>query len=183
MRAQLARPDQNLLTPEAYNQIFTMHGVTMIFWYASPILSGFGNYLVPLMIGARDMAFRRLNAFTYWVFLLSGLFLYASLGIGQAPHAGWFAYVPYTDERFSPGLNLHFYALALLLLTISTTTASINFMVSILPAARAGDDREPHAPAHVQHADVVVFHRLLPAGADRCLRLLRARPAVGDAVL
>jgi cytochrome c oxidase subunit 1/cytochrome c oxidase subunit I+III len=78
IRLQLARADQRLITPEAYNQIFGMHGITMIFWYASPILSGFANYLIPLMIGARDMAFPRLNAFTYWSFLLSGLFLLRS---------------------------------------------------------------------------------------------------------
>ncbi len=102
-RLQLARPEQRLLTPEAYDQIFSMHGITMIFWYALPILSGFGNYLVPLMIGARDMAFPRLNAFTYWVFLSSGLFLYASFLIGQAPHAGWFAYVPSPLSASRPG--------------------------------------------------------------------------------
>jgi len=132
LRTQLARADANLLSPEAYNQIFTMHGMTMIFWYASPILSGFGNYLVPLMIGSRDMAYPRLNAFSYWVFVLSGLFLYSSLAIGQAPHAGWFAYVPYTTSRYSPGLNMDFYALALLFLTISTTAGAINFIATIL---------------------------------------------------
>jgi cytochrome c oxidase subunit I+III len=131
MRGQLARSNQDLLTPEAYNQLFTMHGVTMIFWYASPILSGFANYLIPLMLGARDMALPRLNAFTYWSFLLSGLFLYASIPLGQAPHGGWFAYVPYTSERFSPGLGIDFYALSLLLLTISTTAGAINFIVTI----------------------------------------------------
>ena len=85
MRAQLARPESRLLSPEAYDQLFSMHGTTMIFWYASPILSGFSNYLVPLMLGARDMAFPRLNAFSYWTFLLSGLFIYSSaLGGGHA---------------------------------------------------------------------------------------------------
>ncbi|HEY6461075.1 MAG TPA: cbb3-type cytochrome c oxidase subunit I, partial [Polyangiaceae bacterium] len=132
MRLQLARPDERLVSPEAYDQIFTMHGVTMIFWYASPILSGFGNYLVPLLIGARDMAFPRLNAFSYWTFLFSGLFLYASVLTGQSPHAGWFAYVPYTSERWSPGLGMDFYALALLFLTVSTTVGAINFVVTIL---------------------------------------------------
>src|SRR5690606_15600299 len=106
-------------------------GITMIFWYAAPILAGFGNYLVPLMLGARDMAFPRLNAFTYWTFLFSGLFLYCSFAIGQAPHAGWFAYVPYTGERFSPGLHMDFYALALIFLTISSTAGAINFLVTI----------------------------------------------------
>jgi heme/copper-type cytochrome/quinol oxidase subunit 1 len=109
-----------------------MHGMTMIFWYASPILSGFGNYLIPLMGGMRDMAYPRLNAFTYWTFLASGLFLYASPFLGQAPHGGWFAYVPYTNAIYSPGLNMDFYALALLFLTISTTAGAINFITTIL---------------------------------------------------
>jgi heme/copper-type cytochrome/quinol oxidase subunit 1 len=100
---QLARPDQAVLTPEAYDQIFTMHGITVIFWYASPILSGFANYLIPLMGGMRDMAYPRLNAFTCWTFLASGLFVYASPFVGQAPHGGWFAYVPYTNAIYSPG--------------------------------------------------------------------------------
>ena len=131
MRIQLSRGEQRLLTPEQYDQIFTMHGVTMIFWYASPILSGFGNYLIPLMLGTRDMAYPRLNAFTYWSFLLSGLFLYAAPFTGQAPHGGWFAYAPYTSRVFSPGLGIDFYALALLFLTISTTAGAINFIVTI----------------------------------------------------
>jgi heme/copper-type cytochrome/quinol oxidase subunit 1 len=133
IRIQLARPEAAVLTPEQYDQIFTMHGVTMIFWYASPILSGFANYLIPLFSGARDMAYPRLNAFTFWTFLASGLFLYASPFVGQAPHAGWFAYVPYTLKEYSPGLNMDFFALALLFLTISTTalpplTAALVFL-------------------------------------------------------
>jgi cytochrome c oxidase subunit I+III len=131
MRIQLARAAQGLLDPETYDQIFTMHGMTMIFWYASPILSGFANYLIPLMIGARDMAFPRLNAFTYWTFLLSGLFLYGSALILQAPHGGWFAYVPFTDIRYSPGYGMDFYALSLIFLTVSTTAGAINFIVTI----------------------------------------------------
>ena len=89
MRIQLSRPNMTFISPEEYNQIFTMHGATMIFWYAAPILSGFAVYLVPLMIGARDMAFPRLNAFTYWAYLFSGIFLYIAPVLGQAPHAGW----------------------------------------------------------------------------------------------
>jgi cytochrome c oxidase subunit I len=131
MRLQLARSNQGFLTPEAYNQIFTMHAMTMIFWYASPILSGFSNYLIPLLIGARDMAFPRANAFTYWSFVTSGLFLYASVAFRQSPHAGWFAYPPYTDSLYSPGLGMDFYALALLFLTISTTVGAVNFIVTI----------------------------------------------------
>lgn len=132
MRLQLARSDLALLSPEAYNQIFTLHGATMIFWYASPILSGFAVFLVPLMIGARDMAFPRLNAFTYWTYLFSGIFLYISPIIGQAPHAGWFAYVPYTLVHYSPSLGMDIYAMSLIFLTISTTGGAINFIVTIL---------------------------------------------------
>ncbi len=131
MRLQLARADQQLVSAEAYDQIFTMHGVTMIFWYASPVLSGFSNYLLPLMLGGRDMAFPRLNAFSYWTFLFSGLFLYASLLFGEAPHAGWFAYVPYAGRRYSPSYGLDFYALSLIFLGISTTAGAINSLVTI----------------------------------------------------
>ena len=132
MRIQLSRADQAFLTPETYDQIFSMHGITMIFWYAAPILTGFSVYLVPLMIGARDMAFPRLNAFTYWSYLLSGIFLYIAPLIGQAPHAGWFSYMPYTNIRYSPSHGMDFYALALIFLTISTTGGAANFIVTIL---------------------------------------------------
>ena len=131
MRVQLARPGNDFLSPQAYNQLFTMHGVTMIFWYASPILSGFSNYLVPLLLGSRDMAFPRLNAFSYWSFLLSGIVLYTGLAIGHAPNGGWFAYPPLTGPEYSPGLNIDFYTLALIFLTISTTAGAINFIVTI----------------------------------------------------
>ncbi len=132
MRIQLARPDQAILGPETYDQIFTMHGMTMIFWYASPILSGFAVYLVPLMIGSRDMAFPRFNAFTYWVYLFSGVLLYISPFMGQAPHGGWFAYVPYTNVPYSPGWGMDFYNTSLILLTIATSGGAINFIVTIL---------------------------------------------------
>src|SRR5262252_5094856 len=87
MRFQLAQPDMHVLAPEQYDQLFTMHGVTMIFLYALPVLSGFSNYLWPLLLGSRDMAFPRLNAFSYWVFLFAGIFLYASFALGSAPNA------------------------------------------------------------------------------------------------
>ncbi|MGB7435621.1 MAG: cbb3-type cytochrome c oxidase subunit I, partial [Candidatus Acidiferrum sp.] len=131
MRLQLAFPNRGLIGSQSYIQLFTLHGMTMIWWYAAPILSGFANYLIPLMIGARDMAFPRLNALSYWLFVLSGLFLYSSLLISAAPHAGWFAYVPYTLKGFSPDYGMDFYALALIFLTISTTVGAINFIVTI----------------------------------------------------
>lgn len=131
MRLQLAGPNSGLLDPETYDQLFTMHSTTMIWWYAYPILAGFANYLIPLMIGARDMAFPRLNAFSYWVFLLSGLFLYSSTTILESPHGGWFAYVPYTNVQYSPGYGMDFFALALIFNTVSTTVGAINFIVTI----------------------------------------------------
>ncbi len=131
MRSQLLTPENTLISPQVYNQIFTMHGTTMIFFFATPILFGFGNYLVPLMIGARDMAFPRLNAFGYWVFLFAGIFLYSSYLVGMAPDGGWFSYVPLTNYPASPELNIDFYALGLLFLGISTTAGAINFIVTI----------------------------------------------------
>lgn len=132
MRLQLAGPDRHLLTPEQYNQLFSMHGITMIFWYALPVLSGFSNYLWPLLLGARDMAFPRLNAFSYWIFLFSGLFVYSSFLIGQSPNAGWFDYPPYASREYNAGLNIDFYVLGQLFLGISTTAGAINFVVTTL---------------------------------------------------
>ena len=111
MRAQLAAPDEHVLGPEAYNQLFTMHGTTMIFLFNTPVLAGFGNYLVPLLLGARDMAFPRLNAFSYWIFLLGGIFMYVSFFVGKMPDGGWFAYVPLVSKTFSPGINIDFWGL------------------------------------------------------------------------
>jgi cytochrome c oxidase subunit I len=132
MRIQLAGPNATLLTPEQYNQLFSMHGVTMIFLYAMPILSGFSNYLWPLMLGSRDMAFPRLNALSYWLFLAAGIFLYLSFPFGAAPDGGWFAYVPNTSHEFSPGPNIDVYCLGLIFLGISTTVGSANFIVTLL---------------------------------------------------
>ena len=107
-----------------------MHGTTMIFLFNTPVLAGFGNYLLPLMIGARDMAFPRLNAFSYWIFLGAGLFISASMVIGKAPDGGWFAYVPLTDKAFSPGINLDFWGLGVIFVGISTTVGAVNFLVT-----------------------------------------------------
>ncbi|ONE04337.1 cytochrome c oxidase subunit I, partial [Burkholderia pseudomallei] len=132
MRIQLAQPNGTLLNPEQYNQLFTMHGVTMIFLYALPVLSGFANYLWPLMLGSRDMAFPRLNAFSYWVFVAAGAFLYASFPLGEAPNGGWFNYVPLTTLDYSRGPNIDVYALGMILLGVSTTVGAANFVVTLL---------------------------------------------------
>ncbi|MFL6113589.1 MAG: cbb3-type cytochrome c oxidase subunit I, partial [Catenulispora sp.] len=138
MRTQLARPNEQLVSAETYNQLFTLHGTIMIFFFATPMLFGFGNYLVPLLIGSRDLAFPRLNAFGYWVFLFAGSLMFLSLILHKAPDGGWFAYVPLTDSSFSPGVNLDFYSLGLLFLGISTTAGSINFIVTALKLRAPG---------------------------------------------
>ena len=132
MRLQLARPNAHLVGPETYNQLFTMHGLTMLIWYAAPVLSGFSIYIWPLMIGARDMAYPKANALSYWLFLLSGIFLYTSPFLGQAPNDGWFGLPPYSLRQFNPGLNMDFFALAYLFITISTTVGAINFVGTIM---------------------------------------------------
>ena len=138
LRIQLTDANLRVLDPETYNQLFSMHGTTMMFLFVVPTLSGFGNYFVPLMIGARDMAFPRLNAFGYWVFLASGLFLYSSFLVGRAPNDGWFNYVPLGGDEFTPGLNIDFYALGVIFLGVSTTAGAINFVVTILKTRAPG---------------------------------------------
>jgi cytochrome c oxidase subunit I+III len=99
IRTQLARPEAQVVDPVLYNQLFSLHGTAMIFLFATPMLIGFGNFLVPLMLGTRDMAFPRLNAFGYWVFAAAGVLMFGSLLFGAAPNAGWFSYVPLSNDR------------------------------------------------------------------------------------
>jgi len=130
MRLQLAGPNHTLLTPQQYDQLFSTHGMTMIFLYASPILSGFSNYLWPLLLDSRDMAFPRLNAFSYWIYLASGIFLYVGFLSGNGPNDGWFNYVPYASRDYNPGLNEDFYSLGMVFLGISVTAGAANFIVT-----------------------------------------------------
>jgi cytochrome c oxidase subunit 1 len=133
MRAQLAAPNQDLVSGDSYNELFTIHGTAMVFLVAVPILAGFGNYLVPLMIGARDMAFPRLNALSYWLFLAGGLVLFLSFfAKGGASSAGWTAYPPLSETEFSPGNGVDLWILSLHLLSIASLAGVINFLVTIL---------------------------------------------------
>jgi cytochrome c oxidase subunit I len=138
MRLQLAGPQQRLLTPEQYNQLFTMHGISMIFLYAGPVLSGFSNYLWPLLLGSRDMAFPRVNALSYWTYLFAGIFIYSSFLVGSAPNAGWFNYVPISAREFNAGPNIDFYALGMIFLGFSTTVGSVNFIVTLMRTRAPG---------------------------------------------
>jgi cytochrome c oxidase subunit I len=139
IRTQLLTPDNSVLSPGAFNEVMTMHGVTMIFLFIIPISTGaFGNYLVPLMIGSRDMAFPRLNALSFWLFAASGLFMYVGLATGNGPNAGWFDYVPLASRTYDPGSAIDFYALGLIFNSISTTAAAINFIVTIFKLRAPG---------------------------------------------
>jgi cytochrome c oxidase subunit I len=130
IRVQLARPDQSFLEPAVYNELFTMHGITMIFLVVMPLSAAFFNYLLPLMIGARDVAFPRLNAFSYWAFLFAGLFIYSSWFLGGAPNGGWFGYAP--NSVIDPTRGMTFYAIGLLIAGIASTVSAINLAVTIL---------------------------------------------------
>ena len=133
MRAQLSLPNLKLLTPDTYNQVFTMHGTTMIFLVVMPVLMGFGIYLVPLMIGASDMAFPRLSATGFCLQVGGGLLLYLSFATGQAPSAGWFSYAPLSEKPFSPGPGLDFWAVSLLLIAASfiAVTLAVLFLLGL----------------------------------------------------
>lgn len=132
IRAQLSSPDNTLVSADTYNQLFTMHGTTMIFLAVMPLSAAFFNYIIPLQIGARDVAFPRLNAFSYWVFLFGGLFINASFLFGAAPNGGWFGYANLTSKAYSPGLNIDFWVLGLQTLGVASLAAGFNFVVTIV---------------------------------------------------
>ncbi|HEY7873860.1 MAG TPA: cytochrome c oxidase subunit I [Actinomycetota bacterium] len=138
LRVQLADANLRVVDPETFNQLFSMHGVTMMFLFALPMLSGFGIYFIPLMIGTRELAFPRLNAFSYWALVAAGLFMYSAFLIGQAPNDGWFNYVPFALPEYNPHLNIDFYGLGLIFLGFSTTAGAINFIVTILKMRAPG---------------------------------------------
>jgi cytochrome c oxidase subunit I len=132
MRLQLAQADNDLITKDAYTQLFTMHGTAMIFLFVVPILAGFGNYLIPLMLGAHDVAFPRLNALTYWLFLMGGIVLLASfLAEGGAANSGWTGYVPLSRNEGSPGSGQDLWILGIHLTSIASLAGAINFIVTI----------------------------------------------------
>jgi cytochrome c oxidase subunit I len=139
MRIQLIIPHNHFVSPQTFNQMFTMHGTTMIFFSAMPVLFGFGNYLIPLMIGARDMAFPRLNAWSFWLTAFGGLLLYFSFvggnglyGAGGAPDVGWFAYAPLTAKAFSLGHSTDFWTLGLLVSGFGSIGTAVNFVATIV---------------------------------------------------
>ncbi len=139
MRIQLAIPHNHFVSPQTFNQLFTMHGTTMVFLVGMPLLFGFANYMVPLMIGARDMAFPRLNAWSFWMSALGGLILYFSFiggnglyGTGGAPDVGWFAYAPLTAKAFSPGHSTDYWTIGLLVSGFGSIGTALNIVTTVL---------------------------------------------------
>ena len=132
LRTQLTSSNLKVLNPELYNTMFTMHGTTMIFLVIVPIWAGFANYFLPLMIGARDMAFPRLNALSFWLLFFGGLVMYSSFLFNEVPNAGWTSYPPLTGIQFNPGRNIDFWILGLHLLGASSLLGAINFIVTTL---------------------------------------------------
>lgn len=139
MRAQLAFPDNELLAPQTFNRLMTMHGTTMVFLVGMPIISGLANFLIPLMIGARDMAFPRLNALGFWLFLFGALLLYFSYiggdglyGSGSAPDVGWFAYAPLTEHAYSRGHSTDYWILGLLVTGFGSLLTAANVIATVL---------------------------------------------------
>jgi cytochrome c oxidase subunit 1 len=131
MRTQLAQPNNNLLTASQYDQLFTMHGTTMIFLFVIPVWSAFGNFMVPLMIGAKDMAFPRINAFAFWLIPLGGMVMYSGFFFGGSASAGWTGYVPLTEKLYSPQVGQDLWSQGLLILGISSVMGAVNFLVTI----------------------------------------------------
>lgn len=138
IRIQLARPEQNIIGPEAFSQLFTMHGTTMIFLSLMPALVGFGTYFLPLMIGANEMAFPRLNAMSFWATLFGGLLLYFSPLAGGAPDAGWFAYAPLSEKNYSFSTGLDYYCLGLLVTGVGSIGSALNFFVTAVTMRARG---------------------------------------------
>jgi cytochrome c oxidase subunit 1 len=132
IRAQLAQPNGQVLSPQAYNQAFTMHGTTMVFLVIMPLLAAFSNYLIPLQIGARDVAFPRLNALSYWIFLFAGLFIYSGVLVHAIPDGGWFMYVPNSLKEFSPTFGNDFWDLGLQIAGIASLVGAVNLIVTAL---------------------------------------------------
>ncbi|MDA0597565.1 MAG: cytochrome c oxidase subunit I [Chloroflexi bacterium] len=132
IRGQLASAENDLIGPETYNQLFTMHGTTMVFLVIMPLSAAFFNWLIPLQIGARDVAFPRLNALSFWVFLFGSLLINFSWITGNAPNGGWFGYAPLSGATFNPGLGMTYWVVGLNVLGLASIAAGLNFIVTIL---------------------------------------------------
>ena len=163
MRLQLAQPSNTLVTPETYNGLVTMHGTTMVFLFVVPVLAGFANYLVPLMIGARDMAFPRLNALSFWLLLFGGVAFYVSVFF-EPPQAGWTMYPPLSDDSFSPSGGVDAWIFMIHLTGISSMLGAINFVATIHNMRAPRDELGPHAAVRLDDPRLQLPADHRPAG-------------------
>ncbi len=138
MRIQLIIPNNTFVGPQLFNQLFTMHGTTMVFLVGMPLITGFANYLVPLMIGASDVAFPRLNAFGFWLVPLGGILLHYSFLTGSAPNAGWFSYAPLSEKAYTSLQGVDYWLIALLVLGIGSVSSAINLIATIIVCRARG---------------------------------------------
>ncbi|HEX5140377.1 MAG TPA: cbb3-type cytochrome c oxidase subunit I, partial [Dehalococcoidia bacterium] len=139
MRLQLAEANGSVLSQKQYNEIFTMHGTTMLFLFVIPVGAGFGNYLLPLMIGARDMAFPRINAMSLWLIPFAAVLMYSGFLVeGGAASAGWTGYPPLSTDTFLPGKGVDLWAIGLIMLGLSSTAGSINFLATAMTMRAPG---------------------------------------------
>ena len=178
IRAQLWAPRGTLLSAELYNQVFTMHGTTMVFLVVMPIGAAFANYLMPLQIGARDVAFPRINAFSFWCFLAGGLFLNSSWLFGGGADGGWFMYAPNSGVLFSPGHGIDFWNLGLIITGIASLTGAINLIVTVLNLRCPGMTPHAHAGVHLDDPGDAVPAAVRHPGADRRAVPAHVRPAL-----
>ena len=138
MRLQLARPDNTLLGPDLYNQIFTTHGTTMMFLFAVPVMEAMAIYLIPLMMGTRNIAFPRLNAFSYWIYLFGGIFLWVAFVLNVGPEAGWFSYVPLAGPEYSPGKRTDVWAQMITFTEVAALAGAVELIATILKQRAPG---------------------------------------------
>jgi cytochrome c oxidase subunit 1 len=156
MRLQLARPENGLLGPDRYNQLFTVHGTAMMFLFAVPVMTAFALYLVPLMVGTRDVAYPRLNSFGYWTFLIGGLFLFVSLYLNTGPDTGWFAYVPLSGPEYSPGKRVDVWAQVVTFTEIAGLVAAVEIIVTVFKQRAPGMSLN-RIPLYVWSVLVIAF--------------------------
>jgi cytochrome c oxidase subunit I+III len=176
MRWQLARPQSSLLGPDLYNQVFTTHGSTMMFLFAVPVTQGMGLYLVPLMIGTRSLAFPRLNAYSYYVYVIGGLLLYVALFVNTGPDTGWFAYVPLSNSEYAPGKRVDVWAQMITFTELAALANAVNLIVTIfkLRAPGMGLQRMPlFVWAMLVTAFMVIFAMPAVMVASSCLAMDR----------
>ena len=183
MRLQLSRPDNNFLSPDLYNQIFTMHGTTMMFLFAVPVMLAFGVYFVPLMVGARSIAFPRLVAFGYWMFLFGGIFLYTMFLLNIGPDVGWFSYVPLAGPEYGIGKRPDVWAQLITFTETSGLVVSVALITTVFKL-RAPGMALNRIPIFVWAMLIVSFHdRVLDAIGRHRQHVADSRPARGNALL